>query len=200
MMIHWDTPDVKDQWFIHIIETAFERIKPDVGKAPPLVSQDRERAIKEVITLLNRHTLPLLWGNHTYTLTHFFSEVITQNTKHKARHIDAASHLQGRSQTQSVWVCIGVLCVNCNGIEELCTQEPNISRRCELILRPGAVDCCFASCPNPILDPKLLFSQVLQAANFGADSGWQPPKTAFFAFANPWPNKPESAHFSCLTE
>ena len=85
--------------------------------------------------------------------------------------------------------------MNCNGIEELCTQEPNISRRCELILRPGAVDCCFASCPNPILDPKLLFSQVLQAANFGADSGWQPPKTAFFAFANPWPNKPESAHF-----
>ena len=182
------------------METAFEKIKPDAGKAPPLVSQDRERAIKEVITLLNRHTLPLLWGNHTYTLTHFFSEVITQNTKHKARHIDAASHLQGRSQTQSVWVCIGVLCVNCNGIEELCTQEPNISRRCELILRPGAVDCCFASCPNPILDPKLLFSQVLQAANFGADSGWQPPKTAFFAFANPWPNKPESAHFSCLTE
>ena len=38
------------------METAFERIKPDVGKAPPLVSQDWGRAIKEVITLLNRHT------------------------------------------------------------------------------------------------------------------------------------------------
>ena len=167
----------------------------------------RQDVCKQALTQLphQAHTLTQLLGNHPYTLTHgqtyhFFSEGITQSTKHKVRHIHAASHLQGRSQTQSVWMCIGGLCVNCNWIEELCTQEPNISRRCELILRPGAVDCCFASCPNPILDPKLLFSQVLQAANFGADSGWQPPKTAFFAFANPWPNKPESAHFSCLTE
>ena len=76
----------------------------------------------------------------------------------------------------------------------MCTQGANISRRGELILRPAAQDDCFARCRNPNLDPKLLFGQKVQEANFGADFGDQSPKTAFFASANPWPNKPD---YSC---
>ena len=87
--------------------------------------------------------------------------------------------------------------MNCNGIEELCTQEANISRRVKLILRPAAQDDCFARCQNPNLDPKLLFGQKVQEANFGADFGSQIPKTAFFASASPWPNKPD---YSCRIE
>ena len=60
--------------------------------------------------------------------------------------------------------------------------------------RPRRLFCQVPS--NPILDPKLLFAQHQQAqeANFGADFGSHPPKTAFFASANLWPNK---SNYSC---
>ena len=60
----------------------------------------------------------------------------------------------------------------------ICVQKKQTSVRADFeASRPRRLFCQL--CQNPILDPKLLFGQMVLEANFGPDFGSQLPTTAF---------------------
>ena len=186
------------------------------GLAKPLraLPRDRGRAIKTVITLTHGQT-------HTHTASipsapQYNTQIPCTNTKYKCTETSAQVVIpSAHCKIYTTHKCrlYSLQCTTVHSTQTVQVYRLEIAEESRICVHKGQTSVEEASWfwgqppkttvlpgarPCPILDPKLLFyqhqHQKAQEANFGADFGSHPPKTAFFASANPWPNKP---NYSC---